>query len=645
MSLSWPRVVWLVCVLVVSGAAPAWATSPMVPTVDEAEALKLADSGKWIKAREIAQKVLDEDGDRLIALYVMALVHQRAEGNFARALFLLRKGRKLLEAIDGPEPTDPDAARWHKKILRLETWILGDMDRREEELALLERYDALYPPGMPYEHIWPLLKLGRFDEARAVGKSLIYDDNRWVRQRAFNGLMAVEDELRNRKASFDWGYKGLEATHREACIIASNLALAARRRFDLDGAVKYDQIALKASDDSCPTSPWSQLTTMYLVFGEFQKSLSAFQELRKVHRTASQRQQNEMFIRGRLVELLLALGQFEKAEIRVHQILDQPDRAGNTSASAENLDLSNAVMGWAVFEARFQQSLERLSARPITGQFDERWQRLKRRMSRWNRRRAALRLAAQPILLRDMIRPYYTDVMPWYSGALIAMVGPGTVRKSIAEGRPEETDYPEQAEGYFKAFEGEMSWREGDYSAAIDRGRDALRMLPQKDGLLRFRVEAWLGEALIQRGETEAGRERLHGVLRTWPTVTRLLGLVLPVAFEADDHSSARLAIERLEGSPRFRASGSLWKVVASEDDGELRICLRALSGYQYACAQTPLEGDESEAVAKAIDAFHDKAFAPKIELTQGELNTLDGRAVRMDADQAVKDLLGGGSR
>ena len=41
------------------------------------------------------------------------------------------------------------------------------------------------------------------------------------------------------------------------------------------------------------------------------------------------------------------------------------------------------------------------------------------------------------------------------------------------------------------------------------------------------------------------------------------------------------------------------------------------------------------------LDRFHRKVFAPKIDLTQREINSLDGSAVRGDADQVLRDVLG----
>ncbi|MEZ4472728.1 MAG: hypothetical protein R3F60_18470 [bacterium] len=41
-----------------------------------------------------------------------------------------------------------------------------------------------------------------------------------------------------------------------------------------------------------------------------------------------------------------------------------------------------------------------------------------------------------------------------------------------------------------------------------------------------------------------------------------------------------------------------------------------------------------------ALDGFHGKAFSPKLELTQKDIHSLDGRAVRAGAADAIQGLL-----
>jgi len=53
-------------------------------------------------------------------------------------------------------------------------------------------------------------------------------------------------------------------------------------------------------------------------------------------------------------------------------------------------------------------------------------------------------------------------------------------------------------------------------------------------------------------------------------------------------------------------------------------------------------EASEAERWALAVDAFHRQVFAPRVDLTQTDINTLDGRAARIGAEEALEQILGG---
>ena len=618
-------------------------------TEDEKAALNFYDQGKHIEAREKAQAVLETDPDSFIATFVMATVYFHLEANLPRALFTLRKAMTQLESAYGVPPTDAEAERWHRRLLTEEGWILSDMDDREGQIANLDRFNALYRPRREVHYMWPLLKMQRYDEAIAIGEKLIFSDNAWERRRAYNGLMAVEDERRNRRASYDWGIKGYENTGGKACIIDSNLGLASRRAFKLDEAERFDKEALKTDDETCPTSPYAQLTVVYLIQGEFQKSLSALEELRKVPRTPDERIQNEMNIKGRLVELMYALGQFDEAAQRSREIMRQPDRAGTTSASSESLELANAVLHWAVLDARFEVLRERAAMRNLRQAF-ETWNEIRELiLDRWQTRRLVIRLSTIDHLLADTVSPYYSDVMPWYSGALIEMLGEGLIVKVATAARARDVDYPREANGFYDALLGELAWREGDHAEAARLAGRALDELPTREIALRWRIKAWLADSLWQQGDIAGARPYWHELLRSQPAVFRHLGLSLPVHFDVQGGALAEAAHQRLAKSPRLVDGDSGFTVRIAEVEGSLQLCLAGEGGFQYAChvaalgAARPgleLELDDSTAFAEALDEFHGKAFSPKLELTQKDINSLDGRAVRQGAAEAIKGLL-----
>lgn len=643
----------LACLLMLSVGLPALAQPAvdvgasgdmLTGTADEQAALTLVDQGKLIEAREAAQKILEATPDSFMGRFVMCEVFYRLEANLPRALFIIRQVRKTLVDTYGDPPQTQVGQRWHKKIIKLESWILSDMDDREGQLAILDYFNARYKPPREVHKMWPLLKLKRFDEAIAIGKKLIYSEREWERRRAYNGLMAVEDERRNRKASYDWGKAAYENVRGKSCIINTNLALAARRAFELDEAERYDKEAIKAGDGSCPTSPYAQLTMVYLAQGEYQKSLSALEKLRKVPREPNQRIQNEMTIKGRLAELLLALGQFEPAVMRTQEIMRHPDRAGTTSASEESIELSNAVLHGAVLLARIEQLRERAAVRGVSDTLEV-WSQMQDLMvEHWQVRRRAIRLGTLENLLIDIVSPYYTDVMPWYGAAMLDLFGEGVILKMLAKARARDVDYPDRARGFYDATEGELAWRAGDWAKAREAGSTALKNLSPRNKMLRWRVMAWLGDAAKQAGDTGRAQAVFHDVMRHQPTAFRHLGIKLPVKFAHAGGALAAEAVDRLQSSPRFGGDALDFTVRVAQEGETLQLCLLGVGGSQYAChvATEGLTGEDAEAgMVKALDAFHDAAFSPKLELTQTDINSLDGRAVRQSASDAIKGLLG----
>lgn len=639
----------------------------------EREALTSLDEQKWARARQQAEAIL-KGGDSALAYYVLAMVHFEAEGNLARALFLLRKAQKILVDAHGAPPTDYAMRGLHQRFMRDEIWILGSMDDREGQLKAIARFEDLYQSLEVYK-MWPLVKLGRFDEARAIGERLIYSEDENIRERAYNGMMAVEDEARRRRASYEWGKRGNEITRGQSCIISSNLALAARRCFKLDESIRYDRQAVKATDGSCPTSPYGQLSLMYLLVGDLQKSLSALKSLREVPREPRLRVQNEMFIRSRAVELLMALNQPEVALERAEEIIRDPDRGGNDSASEEIRQLEGLVLYWAVTELELRRLAARASARPLWAAITLNAKAMALSMGRWRHQRVAITLATHGTVMRDMARPYYNDALPWYSGVIATLLGDGIWQKAIDEARAEEVDFPVPAGAFLDGFRGEIAWRAGDWDEAARLGAQALEHLPKRAALFQRRIKAWLADVHLRQGRVDEARADLHTLLRLWPTALALLDVRLPVTIRHDGSALAQEIAGLLGDSPWLRepVAGLDFEVaVESASPEAAQICLRGQGGFQYACvatsaavlrqeemahrrngqkddgptpgpppSHTPKALEEDPLAVVAVDRFHEKAFAPKLELTQSDLNSLDGRATRASADSVLQEIIG----
>ncbi|MCA9540939.1 MAG: hypothetical protein KC620_18695, partial [Myxococcales bacterium] len=535
-------------------------------------------------------------------------------------------------------------AAWHRRLLQQEASVLGYMDRRDEQIAAYDRYDARYDPDLTVLRIWPLVKLARFDEAREIGNKLVHSDNAYVRQRALNGMMAIEEEAGNRMASYEWGQKAMAATANESCVINTNTALGARRVFKFAEAIALDQQALKAPDKDCPTPPYAQLAPVYLVGGRFQECLSTLQALRATPLPADIRPHNQMVIKARLVELLLALGAFEEAESRAREILAAPDRMGYESGSKELKELGNNLLAWSVFDSRLAQLEERIAVRGLLDGVPLRFEAEQLAITRAEARREALRLALADQALSRTVRPYFSDLMPWYGADMIRVFGHGMMGKAIDEAEAAERDVRKEAALFLDAYRGEAAWLDDDLTEARRLGERTLAALPEETKLLRLRVEAWLADTLRRLGDAAAAERHFAAVMDFYPTVLRGLRIRLPVRLAGGVGPRSAAITDRLADSPRLLLQSQSRFVVDVRDEGKrIEICLQ---GAKRSCGVLDEEAiealpEDADVIASAVDHFHDEVFAPRIELTQSDINSLDGRAVRQDARGAVDALLG----
>ncbi len=614
---------------------------------DELQALRSLESGAYVRAREEAEAIL-KSRRSFMATYVQARVFHLGEGNLARALFLMRKARQMLERSYGDPPPEGEARRWHKQVLEKEIWILGEMDRREEELSTLERYDALYHPPLETQRIWALMKLGRLDEAREIAMRHIYADDFERRSRAYNGLLAIEDTAHDYEKCYQWAKEGMEKTQNRSCVIAANLSLAVMQtvRYDeVEGAVKQ---SLQAVDRDCPSSPRRVLVPYYLMQAEYQKAISAFKQLRAEPIELRMRVQTEMDYRARLVEVLFAMGALPEAEERMRTVVEAPDRQGLNSFSDEQVAFGNLVTLTAILRARLAQEEERAAARPLWAALGVRGDTLALRAFLWQQRRAAIRLAVRPKVLAGVALPHRL-LSSWALGDLIPVVGNGVALRMAAEDRALAASVAARIGPHLDALEGEAYWRGEQWDQAVQRAEGVLRDLPAEDVLLRNRTRAWYAQILLARGERAEAFALLHQVMEVYPAVMRILELSLPVRLTYDDAGDARAVAALLRRSPRLRVDPESPFVVDVFADGEaLQACLGRPDGSRYLCVDLgaamaeAAEASEAERWALAVDAFHRQVFAPRVDLTQTDINTLDGRAARIGAEEALEQILGG---
>lgn len=616
----------------------------------EQEAVASAEAGKYTRAREQAEKILATDADSIAGTFVLADVFYSWEADHAKALFLIRRARTLLERKFGAAPDDPVARIWHKKILTTEIYILGELDRKREQLATIDAYDALYAPKLTRMRIWPLMKLGRYDEAIAVGEKLALSPDIYERVSAYNGLMAVEDERLRRKASYDWGIKGIAATQGKSCILFHNTAQASISMFRFAEAEEYARKAINAEINDCPNTSYEHLATLYLLEGEFQKSVSAFKKLVSHPLDRRYRPHFAQSNRSILVELLYALGKGEEGLEYAQQVFDAPDRSGMVSVSVDDVRFGHAVAYWSMLELRRAELEEDESAASfLSAGAMKRAEALRDvRLRQWELTRVLIRLSMAHDRLVTNLRPYVRGVKPWYAGNLARILGPGLISAAIDRAEALDADLP-AAHGYFASLRGEVAFWSGDLDAAIRYGQAALAAMPKETRLLAWRTEAYLAAALDRRGRRAEAVPHFRTVLREYPSALPQLGLRIPVSLRRGPGELAASVADALEDSPRLEVEdGAAPFVVEVEAEADVvRVCLSASDGFRFNCSETsatdekklaPFGGDVARAVAHD---FHRTVLAPKVELTSSDINSLDGSPVRVNADRVLEGLVG----
>lgn len=619
---------------------------PRLGTAREMDAVDAIDRRKYVRARELATAVLEADPDSIPGLFAMASSLHYGDGNLPRAIFLIGRARQLLEKRTGLRPSEPVDRYWTERILMEQAQIAADMDDREKQLEALRRRDKLFEPR-PGDQIWPLIKLERWDEARRViRKATLHQDIRQV-FRGMNGLCALEFERRDRAA----GYKAcltMAQRFENNEVAWSNTAESALTALRHDEAERYYLKATELFNNSYG-SPWRSLAMVYLLEGRVTEALSALKraQTQRMARDSYTHQQDQASMDTAAASLMVALGRGDDAERLGRRVYEQPDRAGGTSASAAQIELSGTLLFWNALHMRVAQLEERRAALS----FWRRWwpdpELRAAQLELWTVERHAIALLADEERLKELLRPHLLGIVNievWMMGSVLRVLGAGVAREAIAVAQGAE-DF-DGVQGYFDAYLAEVELMSGDEDAALDAAQAALRSLPRAEVLLRARVAAVGGQAAHLSGD-QSTRDRLwNQTLEDFPAAFRLLDLALPVTITHDGQDLTRDIASALRRSPRFRSEDSGLTIRVTEDGGGLRACMTRQKGALHGCAEIePGDEDESRAelVARAADQFHDLIMSPKLDLSQADVRSLDGSLstgrVRQQIDEVLDDL------
>ncbi len=601
------------------------------------------ESAKSIKARELAQKHLKKHPKSFIAHLALGIVHQYAEGDFPRALYHLNLALQHYEARFGPTPPPSAPWRWHAEIVRELAEVYGNLEQFGRKLELIARFNKLYEPDMIAERAWPLMKLGRYKEARAAAEAgLIGNDPKQV-SRALNALCAIEFEAGHDGASYDACKRALEHAKAERGIVTdvdlTNLAEAARSLFRLDEA---EQLLLEATKARVASygNPWTELAELYTREARLAEALHALKEVPayKERRPPHIRESDRNEIRRAVASFFLVINRADDAQNITGKALLAPDRRGHNSR-----DPAQDITAIALLDrrARFLQATlidEAASTKVWYKRTPDIVRSLWRRWQAWTSGLEATKLLAERRRLTGLFRVGTAKsavMQTWLVGDAIELVGPAVALAELA--RSSKEDERQEIGGYYSAFAADAWWRKGRCDQALLMGNRSLERLPRAEALLRARVSAIAAECAWQEGQHKQAFGFYEDALQHDPGIFRRLNLSLPVSIRTHVSSNKVQALaSMLARSPRFDDDPAGMPLVINAKE----VCLYSRKGTMMGCSASVDFAHKRKTLSSSQWAkqFHDEIFAPRVNLTQADANSLDGsnRTVRNPLEQLL---------
>lgn len=649
-------------------------TGPYVPSERELEVFQLYQDDKLITARRKVDELLDEDPYSILGHYVLGQVLRQSDGALPQAMEHLGRARELFETRYPEFPLPEDGPReLHREVLFAAQGIAGELEQFEYQLELLDFYDALYKPKLTAEHAWPLMRLRRYEEARGFARQATESSLPNSRSMGLNALCAIEGEASEREPRYEACLAAYEDAAARAqndpemagphertplAVHAYNAAMAAAavlRPDEVERLAKAGTLRL----DFTPANPWRLLVRLYVDQARIDEGLSALEEMQRW------RQRQPPYLRDQdraetdvaQATLLLVVGRTEAGLRLTDRAIARPDRRGLSSSTGEQAAGAHALLRLAL-----RRTHEALRAERATwgAGVDEDEPSLLSPVGR----------AAQDLADRERIRTLLTDearllatfrvhvlgglepVPTWLVGDLVELLGPGVAAVVIRQASA--LDYGARFAGFYAALRAEVALADGDEAEALRQVESSLRDLPPTEVLLRARVAAVGAAASADEGNASQEQRYLASVMQLDPGTIRRQGLSIPVTIRSGASGSVASEVEqRLSSSPRLRVGSGGFGLMIEGEGRALRLCLSTPEGAELSCTAVDLrearsepavEGEEgepitdAEAVARTLQAFHERAFGFGLELSALDLRSLDGRTVV--AEEAAREKM-----
>lgn len=120
----------------------------------------------YVQARVLAEEILQIKPESARGHAVLGQVHLWAEGDLAQADYHLTRARTLIESNHTLPLPKGELRKLHQSLLQALRKARFDRGLFADSLDILDFHDRLYKPRLIHLRGWPLIKMGRLEEAR-----------------------------------------------------------------------------------------------------------------------------------------------------------------------------------------------------------------------------------------------------------------------------------------------------------------------------------------------------------------------------------------------------------------------------------------------------------------------------------------------
>lgn len=614
--------------------------------ITNTRALEICDAlylDRNVRARELAQNWLAQEPESPGAHFALAEVLSRVEGNLPRALYHLNQAEALTNYTSLGRALESGNLEWHYLTLNQLSYLHQLIGNQEEALLYLDRIRDIYGQDTESFRGWPLIKLKRYDEARASAEHVLANSNdRFQRSRAWNTLCAVEladlrplDSLAacENAMSEDENSSLLENATSSDTVHLLNASEVSLSLLRFDEAERYLDVAMRFLNADSVGNPWVYGLYIYMNQGRFDEAREALDNMLiwRNNQTPMVTVMNRAEHLMVSAMFLLLSGYPEDAARLTRSALNQPDRTGSYSADEAQKDSVAALVNRSAQLTAYQMKREEIASMGWWESIPHRIEARLLRFHAWRSGRQAASLFADRDTLMNRLRPYApldVHIPEWVEPDMVAILGPGMLEQLLDETR--EAGAFSLNDGYYHAWRVEILHERGRDEALIESARLALATLPAEEVLLRTRISAHLAEAAWRQGDRVLALEHYEAAVRQDPSILRRLGARLPVRIDSDNSAFASSLQRPLQRSPRFRVGDQGLIIEVQDAGGRARICLRSRDGDSLSCVAPEADdaSPDDEAIAILMRRFHQASFSLDYDMSRGERLALLGGSV-----------------